>query len=86
MTMRLKYVKLQSEEVIVFPVTIDHDTFKYLLPKTAGFCEISEDKVNCFGHSMTLNLKSDQEKDSLHATKQFLGVEAYLKLLSNGRP
>ncbi len=79
--MKVKYVKLQNGEVIMFPPVIEHDTFKHFNPITAGFCCIDKDKVRCFGESHSLKLKSDEKQDTLDATKHYFGIEAMIKLL-----
>lgn len=77
---KMKYVKVGDyNSIIVFPQIIQHDSFKYLNPKSAGFCYISENKVECFGESYSLKLKSAPE-DSLEATKQYIGIEAMIEL------
>lgn len=85
MDTKQKYVKLKDyNEVIVFPCTIEHSTFQSLNPMSAGFCYVDADntKVDCFGESFSLGLKSDPIEDSKDATKQFFGIEAYLKILN----
>lgn len=77
---KLKYVKIgYYNSIIVFPEIIEHSQFKHLNPKSAGFCFITEEKVQCYGESYSLGIKSDEE-DSLLATKQICGVDAYLKI------
>lgn len=78
---KIKYIKLQNGDVILFPQTIEHDAFKQMRPVSAGFCCITEDSVTCYGESHSLNLKADEKQDSLDATKQFIGIEAMLKLM-----
>ena len=71
--MKQKYVRLnQYNEIIIFPEVINHSTFKYLNPISAGFCHIQDRKVVCFGDSVSLNLKS-KEDDSEKATFQLFG-------------
>lgn len=78
-----KYVRLgKYNEFIIFPVTIEHSEFKRLNPISAGFCYINNGKVNCFGESYTLSLKSEED-DSLLATKQIFGIDAVLEIESN---
>ena len=82
---KMKYIKVEDyNSVIIFPQVISHDTFKHLNPISAGFCYISEDKVHCFGESISLRLKSNEYEDSFQATKQYCGVEYLLdfKLLT----
>lgn len=83
MDTKQKYVKLQEfDSIIIFPIVIEHSTFKHLNPVTAGFCYVNgtDEKVTCFDESFSLNLKSDEKEDSLIATKQIFGYEAMLKL------
>ena len=78
---KMKYVKVGDyNSIIIFPMIIEHSKFKYLNPTTAGFCYISEDKVECFGNSISLGLKADEYEDTILATKQYCGVDAMLKL------
>jgi hypothetical protein len=75
-----KYVRLRLfNEIIIFPTSIEHSDFKKFEPISAGFCYIGDNKVNCFGESYSLKLKSDPE-DSKIATKQIFGYEAMLEL------
>ena len=74
-----KYVKLEDDSIIIFPMIIDHSSFKSRKPVSAGFCYISEEEVNCFGESFTLGIESD-EKDSEIATKQIFGFDGMCKL------
>lgn len=79
----MKYVKVgHYNTIIVFPTIIEHSEFKHFNPKSAGFCYISIDKVVCFGESISLGLKADEKEDSREATKQYCGIEAMIKLVS----
>ena len=63
-----KYVRLeQYDEIIIFPTTIEHSTFRHLKPISAGFCRVHSDKVVCFGDSYALSLES-KEDDTAIAT------------------
>jgi len=78
---RMKYVKVGDyNSIIIFPSIIQHSEFRSFKPKTAGFCYISNDKVECFGDSISLGLKADEKEDTILATKQYCGVDAMLKL------
>jgi len=68
------------KEVVIFSDFIEHSRFRGLEPISAGFCYIGHNEVNCFGESISLNLKSDQN-DSYLATKQIFGYEAAETLL-----
>jgi len=66
-----KYVRLKEyNEIVIFPCIIEHSQFSSFNPITAGFCYVNNDKVRCFGYSVSLQLESDEEKDSALATKQ----------------
>jgi len=85
MDTKQKFVRLkQYNEVIIFPCSIEHSTFKHLSPVSAGFCYVNtqKERLDCFGESFSLGLKSDPKEDTLQGTKQIFGVEAMIKLLS----
>lgn len=68
----LKYVRLNRfDEIIIFPETLQHSTFKHLNIISAGFCRIKTENetVECFGESISLN-KTSKEEDSEIATNQ----------------
>ena len=71
----MKYVRIGKYEFIIFPITLSHDQFLKFRPTSAGFCYINGNKVDCYGESFSLKLKSDPE-DSILATKQVFGFEA----------
>jgi len=78
----MKYVRLQEyDSIIIFPCIIEHSRFKNFNPISAGFCYISDEQVECFGESISLNLKSNKLQDTLIATKQYCGVDSMLKLI-----
>lgn len=75
MDTKQKYIRREYGEIIIFPATIEHSDFMMMNPISAGFCYVHEDKVVCFGESVSLGLKS-KEDDSLMATKQIHGWDA----------
>ena len=78
---KMKYVKIGDyNSIIIFPTIIQHSEFKRFNPTSAGFCYISKDKVECFGESVSLGLKSNERLDTIDATKQYCGIEAMLSL------
>jgi hypothetical protein len=78
---KMKYVKVGDyNSIIIFPTIIEHSKFKNLNPISAGFCYISDEKVVCFGESVSLGLKANERLDTIDATKQYCGVDAMLKL------
>jgi hypothetical protein len=74
-----KYIKLEDNSIIIFPMIIQHSAFKELKPITAGFCYIYEEEVCCFGESFSLGIKADKN-DSEIATRQIFGFDAMCKL------
>lgn len=46
---------------IIFPDYLSHgdidELFEYCQPISAGFCEIQNNQIVCYGQSVTLNLK-----------------------------
>lgn len=86
MDTKQKYIRLpQYGEIIIFPCVISHDTFKHLKPISAGFCYVNANKkrVDCFGDSFSLNLKSDVKEDTIQATKQIFGIDAVLDIIKH---
>lgn len=78
-----KYVRLKDyNEIIIFPTIIEHSTFRHLEPVSAGFCYINDDKVSCFGKSISLRLDGKSD-DSFWATKQIFGWDAAEKIEGN---
>ena len=69
-----KYIRTEDGQIIIFPVSIEHSTFKSLKPITAGFCTIMGSEVVCLGESISLDLKSDETLDSLMATYMLFGI------------
>ena len=79
MDTKQKYVRIGRDEFIIFPMTLSHDEFLKFHPTSAGFCYIYNNKVDCYGESVSLKLKSDPA-DSMLATKQVFGYEAALNM------
>jgi hypothetical protein len=81
MDTKQKYVRLKEfNEIIIFPIVISHDEFKNWDVVSAGFCYVNSNRrrVDCFGESFSLGLKSNEKEDTLQATKQIFGVEAMI--------
>jgi hypothetical protein len=84
MSEKQKYIRLKEyNEIIIFPCIIEHSEFRKFEPVSAGFCYINSSKrrVDCFGESVSLNLKANPKEDTLQATKQVFGVEDMVTLL-----
>lgn len=81
MDTKQKYVRLKRyDEIIIFPELLEHSSFKNLEPISAGFCYVNHNRVDCFGESYSLKLKSDPEDTKL-ATKQIFGFDAMFALI-----
>jgi hypothetical protein len=64
-----KYIITHDSQIIVFPVTMQHSDFKHFNPIRAGFISFGVNSegnpsCSCDGHSYSLGLKSDPEKDT----------------------
>ena len=70
---KVTYIKTESGQIILFPPTISHDKFEQFKPVSAGFAQIYNDEITCFGESFTLGLKSDSI-DSELATRQYFKI------------
>jgi hypothetical protein len=69
--MKGKYIKTIDREILLFPEIVQHKDLKSLNPISAGFFHISSDyEVQCYGESISLGLKSDEE-DTIIAKRQF---------------
>ena len=76
MDTKQKYVRLKEyNQIIIFPTVIEHSDFIGMKPISAGFCHIHNDKVVCFGRSISLRLEG-MEDDTFMATKQIFGWHA----------
>lgn len=60
-------------------MVLEHSCFKHLNPISAGFCYIDNNKVSCFGRSVSLGIESMKD-DTEVATKQVFGFDAMLSL------
>lgn len=72
---RVKYIRTKHNEIIVFSELQQHSEFKHFNPVSAGFISIGiredgEVKAVCYGESISLNLKSMEEDDTVLANYQ----------------
>ena len=75
---RVKYIRTKNDEIIVFGEIMQHSEFRNFNPISAGFISFGLNKegnptCSCFGESISLNLDSKQEEDTLLA-KRHLGM------------
>lgn len=85
MSEKLKYIKLpEYNSIVIFPCVINHSSFRHKNPVSAGFCNIDTENevVKCYGESIGLDLKSNQEEDTKLATIQVFGTEAFINYIN----
>jgi hypothetical protein len=86
MHLKQKYIRTKNNEIIVFPELLQHSEFKHFEPVSAGFISINaklekhhreqqwcETSCKCYGESISLGLKSNEEEDTMLANKHILG-------------
>jgi hypothetical protein len=73
---KVKYVRTKDDIIIIFPEYYQHSNFKFMKPVSAGFINFyvknNRIDVDCYGDSVSLDLKSNPEEDRLLARKQIL--------------
>jgi hypothetical protein len=67
---KTKYIKTKNKEIIMFGEIIQHSSFRNREPISAGFVSFGKDKsgnptCTCYGESISLGLKSDEEDTKL---------------------
>lgn len=75
---KVKYIKTENNQIIVFPEYHTHDEFKRFNPISAGFIGFGVSKQGelicvCYGKSVSLGLKADEIPDAELARLQILG-------------
>ena len=75
--MATKYIKTKDKKIIVFSGLNIHSDFADFNPVSAGFINFNIDKNNevkceCYGNSISLNLKSEPEEDTMLAQMQIV--------------
>jgi hypothetical protein len=73
--MATKYIRTKDNKIIVFSGLNNHSDFKNFNPVSAGFINFNIDKNNevkceCYGRSISLNLESEPEVDTMLAQMQ----------------
>ena len=82
MWLRQKYVITKDGVIIVFPELLQHSEFRRFEPKSAGFISFGVNKqgnptCSCFGESISLGLKSNEEEDTFIAQRQLNMLDEY---------
>ncbi len=72
---RVKYIITKNNVIIVFSELMNHSDFKRFDPISAGFISFGINKqgnptCGCFGESISLNMKSRPEEDTVIAKRQ----------------
>lgn len=85
MLLKQKYIRTSEDTIIVFPELHQHKEFIKFNPVSAGFISLFTKKVEhngqphyetdclCYGESVSLGIKSNEEEDTFLAKKQILG-------------
>jgi len=73
---KVKYIKTERGEIIMFGDIIQHSDFRSKNPISAGFVSFGLDidgnpTCLCYGESISLNLVSDEHEDTKIARRQF---------------
>lgn len=71
---RVKYIRTKDNEIIIFGEIMQHSDFRNFHPVSAGFISFGIIKGNptcsCYGESISLNMKSNPEDDTMYAKRQ----------------
>ncbi len=72
---RVKYIRTKDNEIIIFGEIMQHSDFRDFNPVSAGFIsfginENGNPTCSCYGHSVSLRLESNIEKDTMLAKLQ----------------
>ena len=79
---KVKYIKTKDNEIIIFWEIMQHSDFRNFHPVSAGFISFGINKegnptCSCYGESISLNMKSNPEDDTMYAKRQ-LGMLDWL--------
>jgi hypothetical protein len=82
MYIRTKYVITKDKKIIVFPEMFNHSDFIHFQPISAGFISFGVNKngnpsCSCYGESISLKLKSNEEVDTELAKRQLNMMDEY---------
>ena len=72
---RVKYIRTKDNEIIIFGEIMQHSDFRNFNPVSAGFISFGINKegnptCSCYGESISLNMKSNPEDDTMYAKRQ----------------
>jgi hypothetical protein len=79
---KVKYIITNDKGIIIFPDTFNHSDFKHFKPINAGFISFGVNQqgnptCSCYGESISLDIKSNPEADTLLAKRQLNMLDDY---------
>jgi hypothetical protein len=79
---KVKYIITKDNEIVVFGELMQHSDFRHLDPIRAGFISFGVNSqgnptCSCYGRSVSLQMDSDPEKDTLIAKRQLNMLDDY---------
>lgn len=79
---KVKYIRTNHNEIIIFGEIMNHSDFSRFNPISAGFISFSLNRegnptCSCYGESISLNIKSEPEEDTLIAKRQLGMLDWY---------
>jgi len=79
---KVKYIRTNHNEIIIFGEIMNHSDFSRFNPISAGFISFGLSKegnltCSCYGESISLNMKSEPEEDTLLAKRQLGMLDWY---------
>jgi hypothetical protein len=79
---KVKYIRTNHNEIIIFGEIMNHSDFSRFNPISAGFISFDLGKegnltCSCYGESISLNMKSNPEEDTLIAKRQLGMLDWY---------
>jgi hypothetical protein len=72
---KVKYIRTKDDEIIIFGEIMQHKDFRNFSPVSAGFISFGINKegnptCSCYGESISLNMESNPEDDTMYAKRQ----------------
>ena len=79
---KVKYIRTNHNEIIIFGEIMNHSDFSRFNPISAGFISFGLNRegnptCRCYGESISLNMKSNPEEDTLIAKRQLGMLDWY---------
>ena len=77
-----KYIRTKEDQIVIFSASLQHKTFAYLFPISAGFVMFGVDSnalptITCYGESISLFISSRPEEDTALAKLHILANGMY---------